>query len=80
MAMLAPRARKNAGLERVGGHRHAPGCFIHSTHCRGGWVGPRACLERKFSPSPVFEHWAVQHVAFRCTNYAIPAVSLIGNH
>jgi len=33
----------------VGGQRHAPAALqwrIHGTHCTGGWVGPKAVLEK----------------------------------
>jgi hypothetical protein len=34
----------------VSGQRHAPAALYHGertpgTHCTGGWVGPRACLD-----------------------------------
>jgi hypothetical protein len=43
------------------------------THCTGGWVGPRAGLDRwgKISPPPTgFDPWTVQPVASRYTDYA----------
>ena len=37
-------------LEGVRGQRHAPAALYPrerpATHCTGGWVGPRACLDR----------------------------------
>jgi hypothetical protein len=42
------------------------------THCTGGWVGPRAGLDRcgKSRPPPGFDPRAVQPVASRYTDYA----------
>jgi len=46
-----------------------------STHCIGGWVGPRSRLDgvRKFSPTPEFDPRIIQSVASRYTDWAIPA-------
>ena len=60
----------------VGGQRHAPAALPlgkrPSTHCIGGWVGPRAGLDglRKISPPPGFDPWTVQPLASRYTDYA----------
>jgi len=45
------------------------------THCRGGWVGPRAGLDRcqKSRPPPGFDSRTVQPVASRYTDCAILA-------
>jgi hypothetical protein len=42
------------------------------THCTGGWVGPRAGLDRcgKSRPPPGFDPRTIQPVASRCTDYA----------
>ena len=42
------------------------------THCTGGWVGPRAGLDRcgKSRPPPGFDPRTVQPVASRYTDYA----------
>jgi len=44
------------------------------THGIGGWVGPRAGLDRcgKFRPPPAFDPRTVQPVASRCTDWANP--------
>jgi hypothetical protein len=44
------------------------------THCIWGWVGPRAGLDGcgKSRPPPGFDHRAVQPVASRYTDWAIP--------
>ena len=43
------------------------------THCKGGWVGPTAGLERcgKYHPPPGFDPWAVQTAASRYTDRGI---------
>jgi hypothetical protein len=60
---------------RVGGQLHAPAALAPrkrlGTHCKGGWVGPRAGLD---SWSPEFDPRTVQIVASRYTDYAIPAL------
>ena len=62
----------------VGGQGHAltllPG-KRPGTHCTGSWVGPRAGQNRcgKSRPPPGFDPRAVQLVASRFTDYAIPA-------
>jgi hypothetical protein len=47
----------------------------HGTHCIGGWVGPRAGLNRrgKSRPPSGFDPRTVQPVANRYTDTAIPA-------
>ena len=42
----------------------------HSTHCTGGWVDPKAGLDRcgKSRPTPGFDPRTVQPVSSRCTN------------
>ena len=44
------------------------------THCTGGWVGPRAGLDRcgKSRPPPGFDPRTFQPVASRYTHYAMP--------
>jgi hypothetical protein len=55
---------------------HAPAAFYPQegpgTHCTGGWVGPRAGLDRlrKISPPPGFDSRTVQPVASRYTDWA----------
>jgi hypothetical protein len=67
----------------VGGQRHAPAALPlgkrPSTHCIGGWVGPRAGLDglRKISPPPGFDPWTVQPLASCYTDYAIPAHAML---
>ena len=52
----------------VGGQRHAPAAFTArkrpGTHCTGGWVGPRAGLDRceKSRPPPGFDPRTVEPV------------------
>jgi hypothetical protein len=43
------------------------------THCTGGWVGPRAGLDRrgKSRPPPEFDPRTVQPVVSQCNDYAI---------
>ena len=62
----------------VGGKRHAPATLPRErpgTHRVGGWVGPRAGLDRvrKISPPPGFDPWNVQPVASCYTDYTILA-------
>ena len=58
------------------GQRHAPAALFPrerpGTHCTGGWVVPRAGLDRcrKSRPPPGFDPWTVQPVASRYTDYA----------
>jgi hypothetical protein len=58
------------------GQCHAPATFYPRerpcTHCTGGWVGPRAGLDRcgKSHLPPDFHTWTIQHVAIRYTDYA----------
>ena len=65
-----------AALEGVKGQRHAPDALYPretpGTHCTGGWVGPRAGLDRcrKIFPHPAFDPRTVQPVASRYTNDA----------
>jgi hypothetical protein len=64
----------------VGGQRHAPAALPSgkrpSTHCIGGWLGPRAALDgcRKFFPywdlildCPALSNFAILTVLFRPT-------------
>ena len=53
----------------VGGKRHDPPDLPLGTHFVGGWVGPRAGLDRceKSRPPPGFEPQTVQPVASRYT-------------
>ena len=59
-----------------GGQRHAPATVYPQerpgTHCTGGWVGPRAGLDRcgKSRPLPISDPRPVQPVASRYTDYA----------
>ena len=63
-------------LEGSEGSRHAPAARYPwerpGTHCTGGWVGPRAGLDRcgKSRPPPGFDPRTVQPVASRYTDYA----------
>ena len=63
-------------LEGVRCHRHAPAALYPQerpgTHCAGGWVGPRAGLDRceKSRPPPGFDPRTVRPVASRYTDYA----------
>jgi hypothetical protein len=63
----------------VGGQRHAPADLRlgkrAGTHCIGGWVGPRAGLDRcgKSRRPPGFDPRTVQPAASRYTDYDIPA-------
>jgi len=57
----------------VGGQRHAPAALplvMTGTHCIGGWVGPRAILDRcgKSHLPPGFDPRTVQPVASRHTD------------
>ena len=45
----------------------------NSTHCTGGWVGPRAVHVRKISDPTKFDIRTVKPVASRYTDCAIPA-------
>jgi hypothetical protein len=67
-----------SALDGVGDQRHASASLPQerpTTHCVGGWVGPRAGLDglRKISPPPEFDLRTVKPVASRCADYAIPA-------
>jgi hypothetical protein len=63
-----------SALDGVGCQRHAPAALYPrerpATHCVGGWVGPRACLDGcgKFRPPPGFDLRTVQPVASRYTD------------
>ena len=63
----------------VGGQRHAtaavPPGKRPGTHCTGGWMGPRAGLDRcgKSRLPPGFYPRTVLSVASPYTDYAIPA-------
>ena len=58
------------------GQRHVPAALYPrerpGTHCTGGWVGPRAGLDRcrKSCPPPGFDHRTVQPIASRYTDCA----------
>ena len=60
----------------VRGQRHAPVALYPrerpGTHCTGGWVGPRAGLDRcgKSRPPPGFDPRTVEPLASRYTDYA----------
>ena len=64
----------------MGGQCHVPATLRlrkrPSTHCTGGWVGPRAGQDRcgKSHPPPGFDPWTFQPVASRYINYTIPAL------
>jgi hypothetical protein len=52
----------------LAGQRHDPE-KRRGTHCTGGWVGPKACLEDSENlASPEFDPWTVHPVANRCTD------------
>ena len=61
------------GTRRVRGQLHAPAALYPRERpgipCTGGWVGPRAGLERceKSRPTPGFDHRTVQPLASRYT-------------
>jgi hypothetical protein len=63
----------------VGGQSHAQAAPYPrertGTHCVGGWVDPRTCLDgcEKSRPLPGFDPRTVQPVASRYTDRAIPA-------
>ena len=63
----------------VGGQRHPPAALPlgkrPGTHCIGGWVGPKANLDRckKSRPPPGFDPQTIQLIASRYTDYVIPA-------
>jgi len=63
-------------LEGDEGQRHAPAALYPrerpGTHCTGGWVGPRAGLDRcgKSRPPTGFNPWTVQPIASHYTDYA----------
>ena len=68
------------------GQRHALAALYpwerHSTHCTGGWVRPRAGLDRcgKSRPPPGFVPPTVQPVAIRNTDYATrPSLLTVGD-
>ena len=65
-----------SALDGVGGQRHAPAALPPGkpgAHCIGGWVGPRAGLDRCGKLPPLgFDPRTVQPVASRYTDYAIP--------
>ena len=73
-------------LEVVRGQRHAPAALDPwerpGTHCTGGWVGPRAGLDRcENPPPPGFDTRTVQPVANGCTDYATrPTFTYISWH
>ena len=58
------------------GQRHAPAAFYPwerlGTHCTGGWLGPRVCLDKcgKSRSPPGFDLRTVQPLASRFTDYA----------
>jgi hypothetical protein len=65
----------------VRGHRHAPSALFPrerpGIYCTGGWVGPKAGLDRygKSRPLPGFDPRTVQPVASCYTDYATrPAI------
>jgi hypothetical protein len=66
----------------VRGQSHTPAAIYPrerpGTHCTGGWVGPRAGLNRcgKSRPSLEFDSRTFQHVASRYTDYATRATKL----
>ena len=48
------------------------------THCTGGWVGPRAGLDKqKISPPPGFDPWTVQPVVSCYTDWATQPTSFL---
>jgi hypothetical protein len=66
----------------VGDQRHTMGALAlgkrPGTHCRGGWVDPRAGLDgcRKSRPPPGFDPRTILPMASHYTDYAIPAPNL----
>ena len=69
----------------VGGQRHAPAALPQERpgiHCTGGWVGPRAGMDRcgKSRSPPGFDPRTVQAAACRYTDHTIPGPRLdMGN-
>jgi hypothetical protein len=62
----------------VGGQRHALAALPperDATHCKGGWVGPRASLDglQKISPPSGIDPQTSQPVASHYTDSAIQA-------
>jgi len=66
------------GTRRWWGQRHAPAAIYPQerpgTRCTGGWVDPRAVLDRcgKSNPPLGFDPRTIQPVASRYTNWATP--------
>jgi len=64
---------------RLGDERHAPASIPlgkrPGTHCRKGWVGPRAVLDGygKSRPHGGLDPWTAQLVTRPNTDYAVPA-------
>jgi hypothetical protein len=69
------------GTRRGEGQRHAPAALYPrerpGTHCTGGWVGPRASLDRcgNSRPPPGFDPRTVHPVASRYTDKATWPIS-----
>ena len=63
-------------MTTVRGQRHAPAALYPpespGTHCTGGWVGPRECLDRcgKSRPPLGFDPRTIQPVTSRYTDWA----------
>ena len=72
-------------LDGMGGQRHAPAILSPGkrpgTHCKGGWLGPRANLDGcgKSRPASGFDPPTFQHVANRCTDWAIATPKFRGS-
>jgi len=51
------------------------------THCTGGRVGPRVCLDGyEILPPPGFDPRTIQHVASRYTDYPQPSHTLLKHY
>ena len=66
----------------VGGQCHAPAALPSEktgTHCKRGWMGPRAGLDGCGNISTLlgFDRQTVQSIASRCTDYTIPALDSV---
>ena len=68
----------------MGGQRHAPAALPRERSGTriGGWVGPRASVDRwgKYRTPPGFDPRTIQPVASRYTDWAIPVHSNNNNN
>jgi len=80
--MYSPTLSLTSALDGVGGQRHAlaalpPGMTRYPLCRRLNGPQGRSKRVRKISPPQGFGLWAVQPVAGRYTDYAIPAITSI---